>query len=214
MIRSRSFGLRQNRSNGFSRPVPEFAESSVVLTSGRGVYSDVLAEFVAGAIIHFAQNLDRQAASQRARIWARAPVREVRGQTLGIVGVGDVGRAAAKLAGCLNMRLLGCTRNPNTAPQGLPIERLDPPERLPDMLPECDYVLLTLPLTSQTRGIIGKAELEAMKSSSVLINIARGAFGPGTSTHSGSARGVDSRCSSGCFRAGTLAAGKPLVGDG
>ena len=92
MIRSRSFGLRQNRSNGFSRPVPEFAESSVVLTSGRGVYSDVLAEFVAGAIIHFAQNLDRQAASQRARIWARAPVREVRGQTLGIVGVGDVGR--------------------------------------------------------------------------------------------------------------------------
>ena len=155
---------------------PEFAESSVVLTSGRGLYSDVLAEFVAGAIIYFAQNLDRQAASQRARIWARAPIREVRGQTLGIVGVGDVGCAAAKLARCLNMRLLGCKRNLDAALQDLPIDRLYPPERLLEMLPECDYVVLTLPLTSQTRGIIGRPELEAMKSSSVLINIARGAL--------------------------------------
>ncbi len=154
---------------------PEFAESSVVFTNGRGLFSDVLAEFVAGAVIYFAQNLDRQSVNQRSRIWARARVTEVKGQTLGIVGLGDVGCAAARLARCLNMGVLGCKRNPDAPEKDLPIDRLYPPERLLDMLPECDFVVLTLPLTSQTRGMIGRPELEAMKSSSVLINIARGA---------------------------------------
>ncbi len=152
----------------------ELVESSVVLTNATGLYSDVLAEFVVASILYFAQNLDRLRSLQMARIWSRLEVLRPSSQTLGIVGLGDVGRAAAALAHCLNMRLLGCRRNPEKADEGLPIERIYTPDRLLEMLPECDYVLLCVPLTPETTRMFGKAQLEVMKPSSVLINIARG----------------------------------------
>ena len=153
---------------------PEFAESSVALTSGRGLYSSVLAQFVVASILYFAHNLERLRSFQMARTWSRIEVSEVRGQTLGIVGVGDVGREAAKLAGCLDMRLLGCKRHPESVDESVQLERCYAPDRLLEMLPDCDYVLLSIPLTADTRGMIGRRELEAMKPSSVLINVARG----------------------------------------
>ena len=153
---------------------PEFAESSVVLTNGRGLYSVVLAEFVIGSMLYFAHNLDRLRSFQMARVWSRIEASEVRGQILGIVGVGDVGRAAAKLARCLDVRLLGCKRNPDKVDESLQLERCYAPDQLLEMLPDCDYVLLSVPLNAETRGMIGKEELEAMKPSSILINVARG----------------------------------------
>ena len=154
---------------------PELVESQVVLTNARGLYSRVLAEFVVAAILYFAKRLDELRSNQRAGIWSRLQVEEVRGGTVGIVGVGDVGRACAEQVDALGMRLLGCKRNPDAIPEIRPFERMVSPDKLLEILPECDWVVAATPLTPQTRGMIGEPELRAMKSDAVLINIGRGA---------------------------------------
>ena len=154
---------------------PELLESQVVLTNARGLYSRVLAEFVVAAILYFAKRLDELRSNQRAGIWSRLQVEEVWGGTVGIVGVGDVGRACAGQVQALGMRLLGCKRNPDTMPEIHPFERMVSPDRLLEILPECDWVVLATPLTTRTGGMIGEPELRAMKPNSVLINIGRGA---------------------------------------
>ena len=154
---------------------PALVESHVALTNARGLYSSVLAEFVVGAILYFAKRFEELQSNQRAGIWSRLQVDEVRGTTVGIVGVGDVGRACASQVHALGMRLLGCKRNPDSMPEIHPFEHIVAPDRRLEILPQCDWVVISTPLTHQTRGMIGLPELRAMKSDSVLINIGRGA---------------------------------------
>ena len=154
---------------------PDLVESRVVLTNVRGIYSSVLAEFVVGAILYFAKSFRELDSNQRAGIWSRLQVQEVRGGTVGIVGVGDVGRACADQLHHLGMSLLGCKRNPDGMAESRPFERIYSPDRLLEMIPQCDWVVLATPLTQETRGMIGEPELQAMKSDSVLVSIGRGA---------------------------------------
>jgi len=154
---------------------PELVASPAVLTNGSGVFSDSLGEFVLGAILYFAKDFRRMVRHQMEGRWETFNVVEISGQTLGIVGYGDIGRAIATRARSLGMRVLGMTRRGpllyNTDPL---VSRIyGPAERL-EMISQCDYVVVAAPLTQETRGLIGEAEFGAMKSTAVIINVGRG----------------------------------------
>ena len=91
---------------------PELVESSVVLTNGRGVFARSLAEFALAGMLHFAKNLSRMKSQQTKALWEPFDVEELHGATLGIVGYGAIGRAAAERARAFGMKILALRRHP------------------------------------------------------------------------------------------------------
>jgi len=98
--------------------------------------------------------------------------RELFGQTLGIVGYGRIGREVAKRAHAFGMHVLACSRT-GRASDGL-AESIEPMSSLMDMLSKADFVLIAMPLSPETQGVIGERQFTAMKSTAVVINVARG----------------------------------------
>jgi phosphoglycerate dehydrogenase-like enzyme len=93
---------------------------------------------------------------------------------VGIVGLGHIGREVARLAKAFGMRVLATRRSARKSRRAKYVDHLFSPDKLRDLLSESDYVVLTLALTPETRGIIGEAELRSMKPTAYLINVARG----------------------------------------
>jgi len=153
---------------------PELRESSVPLTNGRGVFKNGLAEFALASILFFAKDLRRLVRNQEAGRWEQFDVMEVRGQVLGIVGYGEIGRASARLARALGMRVHAVRRRTVASSSDPDVERTYAPGELREMLALSDYVLVSTPLTPETRGMIGSAELGVMKPSAVIMNVGRG----------------------------------------
>jgi len=152
---------------------PELVESVVPLTNGRGVFSRALAEFAIAAILFFAKDLRRLVRSQQAGKWDQFDIELVRGQVLGVVGFGDIGRQTARLARALGMKIVAVRRRPAAGGEA-ELERVFSPAELREMVEISDYVVVSTALTPETRGMIGEAELNAMKETAVIINIGRG----------------------------------------
>jgi phosphoglycerate dehydrogenase-like enzyme len=113
--------------------------------------------------------------NQAAGAWDPFDIVEVSGQTVGIVGYGDIGRAVATRVRALGMRVLGVKRHGLAASQADPLaERIYGPEERIEMIARSDYVVVAAPLTPETLGLIGKQEIAAMKPDAVLINVGRG----------------------------------------
>jgi phosphoglycerate dehydrogenase-like enzyme len=154
---------------------PELIESPVPLTNGRGVFSQSLGEFALAAVLYFAKDFRRMVRNQMAGRWEPFDVVEITGQTAGIVGYGDIGRAAATRLRAMGLHILAVRR------QGPSIYNVDPlvdriysPDGRLEMIARCDYVVVAAPLTPDTRGMIGEAEFAAMKPNAVVINVGRG----------------------------------------
>ena len=167
-VHSRSAGLD-------SLLFPELVESPVPLTNGTGVFSPSLGEFALAAILYFAKDFRRMIRNQMAGRWEQFDITEISGQTVGIIGYGDIGRAVATRVRAMGMRVLAVKRH------GPPLYNVDPlvdqiyaPEHRIEMISRCDYIVASAPLTPETRGMIGEAEFAAMKSSAVAINVGRG----------------------------------------
>lgn len=146
-----------------------------ILTNGRGVFSQSLGEFVLGAILYFAKDFRRMIRSQSQARWEPFEVEQISGETVGIVGYGDIGRAVAARVRSMGMRVLGMTR------RGPLLYNMDPlinqifsPGDRAAMISQCDYVVVAAPLTPETRSLIGEAEFEVMKPGAVVINVGRG----------------------------------------
>jgi len=152
---------------------PELVNSEVVLTNAKGVYSDPLGEFALAAILYFAKDIPRLRRNQAAQAWTRFEMERIAGQTIGIVGYGDIGHAVAERAHAMGMRIFAMKRHAPEQPDPL-IERYYTPAGLHQMLAVCDYVVIAAPLTPETRHMIGDAEFAVMKPSAVLINVGRG----------------------------------------
>jgi phosphoglycerate dehydrogenase-like enzyme len=165
-----------SRSAGLDKTLfPELVESSVPLTNGSGVFSESLGEFVLGAILYFAKDFRRMIRNQNAGVWEAFDVLPVSGQTVGIVGYGDIGRAVAAKVRPLGMKVLAVKRHALTLHgEDSLVEEVFGPERRIEMLSRSDYVVVTAPLTSETRGMIGEPELTVMKPTAVIINVGRG----------------------------------------
>jgi phosphoglycerate dehydrogenase-like enzyme len=100
-------------------------------------------------------------------------VEEIAGQTVGIVGYGDIGQAVARRAHAMGMRVFALKRHVPEKADPL-IEEFYKPDALLSMLGRCDYVVVTAPLTEETRHMIGDAQFAAMKPSAVVVNVGRG----------------------------------------
>jgi glyoxylate/hydroxypyruvate reductase A len=146
----------------------------IVVTNAAGMHALPLAEFVLFAMLYFAKRMPRVLADQRRHHWERFALDTLPGKTLGIVGLGHVGGAVARLARSAGLRVVAVRRMAGAASESPDADAVYPPAGLRTLLGESDYVVLIVPLTPETAGLLGKAELNAMKPGAVLINIGRG----------------------------------------
>ena len=153
--------------------LPALVAHPVPLTNGSGVFSPPLGEFVLGAVLYFAKDFRRLIRNQMAGVWEQFDVGEVSGQTAGIVGYGDIGRACASRLKAMGMNILALRRTAPAAADSL-VSKYYGPEGLLEMISQCDSIVVTAALTPETRGMIGAREFAAMKPSAVVINVGRG----------------------------------------
>jgi phosphoglycerate dehydrogenase-like enzyme len=153
---------------------PALVESAVLLTNGRGVFSESLGEFAIGAALFFAKEFRRLLRNQAAGVWEEFHVEMLAGKTMGIVGYGDIGRAVARRAKALGMRVLALRRDTRLSEGDPFVDAVFPPEKRIDMISQSDYIVAAAPLTPATRGLVGEAEIRAMKPTAVFMNIGRG----------------------------------------
>ncbi len=152
--------------------------SNVVLTNSAGVHAPAVAESVLAMMLHFARGLDYAVRAQAHAEWKTDPVStrpgavtEIGGATLGVLGLGGIGREVAWRAHALGMSVLALRRSDQAAPDG--VQLLSGPDALDQLLARSDYVVLSLPSTPATRGLLGAGEISRIKPGAVLINVAR-----------------------------------------
>jgi len=158
---------------------PKLIASRVVLTNGSGNHATNIAEHVLGMMLAFARQLPALVLAQQERRWQPPRVDtlfELSGQTLAVIGVGALGEAVAVRAAALGMNVVGVRRS--TEPQPLPpgVATMLSSERIDIALRDADHVVITLPLTAQTRGLFSADRLAAMKRGAHLYNVGRGAI--------------------------------------
>ncbi|MCL6449941.1 MAG: D-2-hydroxyacid dehydrogenase [Acetobacteraceae bacterium] len=155
---------------------PEFVASDVLLTNSRGIHAVPIAEHVMALMLAHARLLEQSWKDQRERRWGDRRLYErlgeLRGKTLGLLGVGHIGSELAVRARAFGMRVIGCRRRPLPPPPG--VERVYAADRLAEFLGQCDFLAVAVPLTAQTRGLLGRAEFAALKPGAYLVNVARG----------------------------------------
>jgi phosphoglycerate dehydrogenase-like enzyme len=161
---------------------PDLVNSDVILTNSREVHGAVVAEQVIAMIFAVAKRIPQAVRFQQQRVWGQEAIweedhglREIAGSTLGLVGLGSIGRNVAKHAAALGMKVIAMRQHAEAARPDSVHEVL-PPSKLSDMLATADYVVLAAPVTSATRHMIGREQLAKMKSDAVLINVGRGSL--------------------------------------
>lgn len=153
---------------------PEIVASPVPFTNGRGVFKRPLAEWAVSAMLHFLYDHRRLIQQQEAGVWADFDIEELGGKTIGIVGYGEIGRAVAERAKPFGCTILALRRRPENSVGDPLVDHAYAPSQINEMLAECDFVVAAAPMTLETRGLIGAAQIAVMKASAVVINIGRG----------------------------------------
>jgi glyoxylate/hydroxypyruvate reductase len=131
----------------------------IVWTSSVGIHATPLGEWALLGILALTKGLPRLDADKRARRWAHYPVDEIRGTTVLIAGLGEIGREVARLAEAFGMNVLSTRRTEGD---------------LDELLPRADSVVVTLPLTDETRGIFDRRRIGLLKRGAIFVNIGRG----------------------------------------
>lgn len=145
----------------------------VMITRATGVHAGPLAEFAMFGVLTFTKGLPRLLTDQHARQWDHYPMGELRDATLLIVGLGAIGVEVARLAKAFGMRTIGVDRDGRT--NSPDIDEIRPSRFLGDLLPVAHAVVLCLPLTDETRGMIDAQAFSRMRTGAVLVNVGRGA---------------------------------------
>jgi phosphoglycerate dehydrogenase-like enzyme len=153
---------------------PEIIASPVPLTNGRGVFRRPLAEWAVGAMLYFMYDYRRLVRQQEAGVWADFDIEELGDKVIGIVGYGEIGRAVAERAKPFGCKIVALRRNPKNSADDPLIDRAYGPSQIDEMLAACDFVVAAAPATPETRGLVGPAQIAALKPSAVVINIGRG----------------------------------------
>jgi len=150
------------------------ARYDLTVTDSGPAFEVSISEFVMAWILSVARRLPELDAQQRGRVWNSVKQDEVYGKTVGIIGLGPIGRGVAARGKAFGMRTLGLRRT--QAPVDAVDEVLTGHDGLMRLLAESDYVVIAAALTGETKALIGREQLASMKSTAWLINIARGAM--------------------------------------
>jgi phosphoglycerate dehydrogenase-like enzyme len=161
---------------------PELVNSDVILTNSSQVHGPVVAEHVIALLFAVAKRLPDAVRFQEKHIWGQESMwrgrprpRELAGATVGLVGLGGIGREVAKRASALGMRIIAVREHPE---KGSPehVEQVFSSSQIDELLSQSDYVILAAPLTPATRGLMNSARFAKMKPDACLINVSRGAL--------------------------------------
>lgn len=157
---------------------PELLERGIRLSGSAGYSVEALAEHALFFMLSLAYRSSELFEAQRKSSWEKAGREHLRSlylQTVGIVGLGHIGKALAVRCNAMGMRVLGYRRSDGSVPQGVhKVYCQQKGENLGSMLAESDYVVLAVPLTDQSHEMIGAEELAQMKPTAHLVNVARG----------------------------------------
>jgi glyoxylate/hydroxypyruvate reductase A len=145
----------------------------VTLTCARGSHRVPMPENILGAIFHLTKPYMAIALEQRESRWTRRVSVSLVGKTLGILGLGSIGKELARKAAALEMRVIGTKRDPGPVPH---VEKVYSPSETDAVLGQSDFVVLLLPTTLETENFINAARLRAMKKTGWLLNFGRGAL--------------------------------------
>jgi phosphoglycerate dehydrogenase-like enzyme len=159
---------------------PELVKSDVALTNAHEVHGPVVAEHVIALIFALAKKIPQAARLQQKRIWGQDAMwndgphpREIAGATLGLIGLGSIGRPVARMAAALGMRVIAVREHPEKEkPDG--VAAVYAPPQLDELLSQSHYVVVAAPLTEATRSLINADRLGAMRPDAYLINVGRG----------------------------------------
>jgi phosphoglycerate dehydrogenase-like enzyme len=152
----------------------EMLTSPVPLTNARGVFAESLGEFVIAAALFFAKDFRRMRRSQAAGKWDQFDVEVLYRQSMAIVGYGEIGRAAARRAKAMGMKVYATRRRPELLKDDPLVDEGFSPDDRAEMISRADYIVAAAALTPETRGLIGEKEIGAMKRSAVVMNVGRG----------------------------------------
>jgi phosphoglycerate dehydrogenase-like enzyme len=156
---------------GVSHLMPlDWLPRGAVLTNSRGVHGPKADEYTAMALLMLNNNLPRSVTNQRRAKWEQPFNSGIAGKTVLIIGVGHVGGGAAHWAKRFGLRVLGIRRTGKRHPQ---VDEMHRPQALHKLLPRADFVLVTAPLTVETRHMIGARELDLMRPGAGLVNYSR-----------------------------------------
>lgn len=148
-------------------------DRGVLLTNAIGVRRIPIAQTVLLMMLYFVRALPRYLAAQREHRWDPGWGEELTDKTVGIVGLGHIGQEVARLAKALGMQVIATKRRQVDVEW---VDQLLPPSQLPHLLSRADFVVISVALTPETRGLFGAREFTLMKPSAYLINVARGAI--------------------------------------
>jgi phosphoglycerate dehydrogenase-like enzyme len=155
---------------------PEAVEMDFVLTNTSGIHAIPVSEHILAFLFAFTRRLHQAVRAQERHAWTpqdqQTGLFELAGKTMVLVGIGAIGARTAAMATALGLCVLGVRRDPGVGAPG--VEAMFSPDWLLDLLPKADFVVLVVPLTRETQGLIGERELRAMKPTAYLINVGRG----------------------------------------
>jgi phosphoglycerate dehydrogenase-like enzyme len=153
-------------------PRERLREQDVTLTTASGVHAVPTSEQVLAYMLAFERDLLRAFEQKRRREFRHWSGGELRGKTLGVVGLGEIGSRVARLGSALEMTVVGTKRDLSTAPDA--VDEVRGPAGTDWVCARSDYLVLACPLTEETEGLIDETKLGAMPSDAILINVARG----------------------------------------
>lgn len=143
----------------------------LTLTCARGTHRESMPENILGALFHLTKPYAAIVEDQKQHRWTRRMATPLNGQTLGILGLGEIGQEVARLATALRMRVIGTKRRGASIPH---VAEVFPPERTDEVLAQSDYLLLLLPATPETEEFVNAERLARMKPTAWLLNFGRG----------------------------------------
>ena len=152
----------------------DLRRSPVILTNVSGMHATPIGEFVMEQMLMFAKNAPFCFDLKQKKQWQRYSTSVLRGKTVGIIGLGNIGREVARLSKAFGMRVVATRRSTPRKQRARNVDLMLPRQELPRLLTESDYVVITLPYTRETHNLFGEKELGTMKPSAYLINIGRG----------------------------------------
>ena len=150
-------------------------ESDVIITNTRGIHAILIGEYVLGTMLMFVKKAPLCFVNKQRKRWEKFVPSGLRGKTFGVIGLGSIGQEVARLAKAFGMRVVATKRSVMRQElSNMGVDEVYPRCDLLEMLGECDFVVLSVPLTKETARMIGERELKAMKPTAYLINISRG----------------------------------------
>ncbi|PKF86439.1 hydroxyacid dehydrogenase [Bacillus sp. BA3] len=153
-------------------PLENLEQMNVQITTANGVHAYPISETIFALMLALTRKVDTYIKQQQTKTWHHAHMKqEIHEKTIGIIGVGKIGKETAKIAKAFGMTVLGM-RHSNKSEEF--VDEMFTQKQLNDLLPRCDYIVVTLPLTPETRYMFGKKEFKLMKRSAFFINIGRG----------------------------------------